>query len=189
MKIEQLRTLYRNRHIQLQLYLKGNYEKSHRKQYDALLSEIKAFIKELKCKKHSINDAKISAERNEVHTKQKSLKFLIGEAKRWIHELGKEFDKNISSANDDEIKYMKNNLNKQISKLDNISKNLKEVIENASEDKEIVIDELSKSYKDLISDKELYTFNIEKEMESRELHKLKTFKASCLNIKLPKFKG
>ena len=26
-------------------------------------------------------------------------------------------------------------------------------------------------------------------MESRELHKLKTFKASCLNIKLPKFKG
>ena len=82
MKIEQLRTLYRNRHIQLQLYLKGNYEKSHRKQYDALLSEIKAFIKELKCKKHSINDAKISAERNEVHTKQKSLKFLIGEAKR-----------------------------------------------------------------------------------------------------------
>ena len=82
MKIEQLRTLYRNRHIQLQLYLKGNYEKSHRKQYDALLSEIKAFIKELKCKKHSINDAKISAERNEVHTKQKSLTFLIGEAKR-----------------------------------------------------------------------------------------------------------
>ena len=26
-------------------------------------------------------------------------------------------------------------------------------------------------------------------MESRELHKLETFKASCLNIKLPKFKG
>ena len=47
---------------------------------------------------------------------------------------------------------MKNNLNKQISKLDNISKNLKEVIENASEDKEIVKDELSKSYKDLIRD-------------------------------------
>ena len=47
---------------------------------------------------------------------------------------------------------MKNNLNKQISKVDNISKNLKEVIENASEDKEIVIDELSKSYKDLIRD-------------------------------------
>ena len=47
---------------------------------------------------------------------------------------------------------MKNNLNKQISKLDNISKNLKEVIENASEDKEIVIDELSKSSKDLIRD-------------------------------------
>ena len=47
---------------------------------------------------------------------------------------------------------MKNSLNKQISKLDNISKNLKEVIENASEDKEIVIDELSKSYKDLIRD-------------------------------------
>ena len=26
-------------------------------------------------------------------------------------------------------------------------------------------------------------------MESRELHKLETFKESCLNIKLPKFKG
>ena len=26
-------------------------------------------------------------------------------------------------------------------------------------------------------------------MESRELHKLETFKASCLNIKLPQFKG
>ena len=26
-------------------------------------------------------------------------------------------------------------------------------------------------------------------MESRELHKLETLKASCLNIKLPKFKG
>ena len=46
MKIEQLRTQYRNTHIQLQLYLKNDYEKSHRKQYDALLSEIKAYIKE-----------------------------------------------------------------------------------------------------------------------------------------------
>ena len=47
---------------------------------------------------------------------------------------------------------MKNNLNKQISIVDNISKNLIELIENAYEDKEIVIDELSKSYKDLIRD-------------------------------------
>ena len=46
MKIEKLRTQYRNTHIQLQLYLKNDYEKSHRKQYDALLSEIKAYIKE-----------------------------------------------------------------------------------------------------------------------------------------------
>ena len=61
---------------------------------------------------------------------------------------------------------MKNNLNIQISKVDHISKNLKELIENASEDKEIVIDELSKSYKDLIQEKELYIFNIEKEKES-----------------------
>ena len=67
---------------------------------------------------------------------------------------------------------MKNNLNKQINNVDNISKNLKDLIENASEDKKIVIDELSNSYKDLIWDKELYTFNIEKEVESRELHKL-----------------
>ena len=130
MKIEQLRTQYRNTHIQPQLYMKDDYEKSHRKQYDALLSEIKTYIKELKYKKHSITDVKISAERNEIHAKQKSLKFLIGETKRSIHELGKEFNKNISSANDDEIKYMKNNLNKQISKVDNISKNLKELIEN-----------------------------------------------------------
>ena len=71
---------------------------------------------------------------------------------------------------------MKNNLNKEISKVDHISKNLKELIENASEDKEIVIDELSESYKDLIRDKELYIFNIEKEVESRELHKLETLK-------------
>ena len=62
---------------------------------------------------------------------------------------------------------MKNNLNKQINNIDNISKNLKDLIENASEDKEIVIDELSNSYKDLIRDKELYTFNIEKDVESR----------------------
>ena len=67
---------------------------------------------------------------------------------------------------------MKNNLNRQLSKVDSISKNLKERIENASEDKEIVINELLKGYKDLIWDKELYTFNIEKEVESRELHKL-----------------
>ena len=33
--------------------------------------------------------------------------------------------KNTSSANNDESKYMKNNLNKQISQVDNISKNLK----------------------------------------------------------------
>ena len=68
-------------------------------------------------------------------------------------------------------------------------KNFKKLIENASEDKEKVIDELSKSYEDLIRDKELYTFNVEKEMESRELHKLETFKTSYLNFKLPKFKG
>ena len=169
--------------------MKDNYEKSYHNQYDALLSEIKAYIKELKYKKHSINDVKISTERNEIHAKQKSLKFLIGKTNRSIHELGKEFNKNISSANDEEIKYIKNNLNKQISKVDNISKNLKELIENASEDKEIVIDELSKSYKDFICDKELHTFSIEREVESRELHKLETSKALCLNIKLPKFKG
>ena len=62
--------------------------------------------------------------------------------------------KNTSSANNDESKYMKNNLNKQISKVDNISKNLKQLIKNAFEDKETVIDELSKGYKDLIRDKE-----------------------------------
>ena len=189
MKIEQLHTQYRNTPIQLQLYMKDDYEKSHRKQYGALLSEIKTYIKELKYKKHSITDVKISAERNEIHAKQKSIKFLIGETKRSINEFEKEFNKNISSASDDEIKYMKNNLNKQISKVDNISKKLRELIENASEDKETVIDELSKGYKDLVCDTELYTFNIEKEVESRELHKLETFKASCLNIKLPKFKG
>ena len=150
MKIEQLRTQYRNTHIQLQLYMKDDYKKSHLKQYDALLSDIKIYIKELKYKKHSITDVKISAERNEIHAKQKSLKSLIGETKRSINELAKEFDKNTSSASDDEIKYMKMNLNKQISKIDNISKNLKELIENASEDKETVIDELSKGYKDLI---------------------------------------
>ena len=125
---------------------------------------------------------KISAERYETNAKQKSLKFLIGETKRLMHELGKEFNKNISSANNDEIKYMKNNLNKQISKADNISKDLKELIEDASENKETVFDELSKSYKDLIRDKELYTSNIEKEVESRELHKLETFKALCLTM-------
>ena len=41
MKIEQLPTQYRNTHIQLQLYMKDDHEKSHRNQYDALLSEIK----------------------------------------------------------------------------------------------------------------------------------------------------
>ena len=44
---------------------------------------------------------------------------------------------------------MKSNLNRQF-KVDSISKNLKERIENASEDKEIVINELLKGYKDLI---------------------------------------
>ena len=134
MKMDQLRK-NRKTHIPLQLYVKDDYEKSHRKQYDALLSEIKAYIKELKCKKHAINDVKISAERNETHAKQKPLKFVIGETKRSIDELGKDFNKNISSVNDDEIKYMKNNFNKQISKADNISKKLKELIENAPEDK------------------------------------------------------
>ena len=112
MKIEQLGKQYRNTHIQLQLYMKDDYEKSHRKQYDTLLSEIKTYIKELKYKKHSITDVKISAERNEIHAKKNSLKFLIGLTKISINELGKEFNKNISSACDDEIKYVKNNLNK-----------------------------------------------------------------------------
>ena len=87
---------------------------------------------------------------------------------------------------------MKNNLNKQIGKADNIWKNLKELIESASQEKKKVIDELSKSYKDLTQDKGLYTFNIEKEVRSRDLQKhskLETLKASRLNIKLPKFKG
>ena len=84
---------------------------------------------------------------------------------------------------------MKNNLIKQISKVDNISKNLKELIENASENKETVIDTLLKGYKDLTRDKKLYTFNIEKEVESRNIQSIETFTASCLNIKLPKFKG
>ena len=40
----------------------------------------------------------------------KITKFLICGTKKLTHEFGKEFNKNISSANDDEIKYMKNNL-------------------------------------------------------------------------------
>ena len=75
---------------------------------------------------------------------------------------------------------MKNNLNRQLSKVDSISKNLKEHIENASEDKEIVINKLLKGYKDLIWDKELYTFNIEKEVESRELHKARNIQSTVL---------
>ena len=109
MKIEQLSTKYRSTHIQLQLYINDDCEKSHHKHYDTLLSEIKTYLEELKYKKHSITDVKISAERNEIHAKQKSLKFLIGKTKRSINELGKEFNKNIISASDNEIKYMKNN--------------------------------------------------------------------------------
>ena len=75
---------------------------------------------------------------------------------------------------------MKNNLNRQLSKVDSISKNLKEHIENASEDKEIVINELLKGYKDLIWDEELYTFNIEKEVESRDLHKARNIQSTVL---------
>ena len=74
---------------------------------------------------------------------------------------------------------MKSNSNRQF-KVDSISKNLKERIENASEDKEIVINELLKGYKDLIWDKELYTFNIEKEVESRELHKARNIQSTVL---------
>ena len=64
MKMEQLSTQYGNTHIQLQIYMKDDYEKPHCKLYDALLSEIKTYIKELKYKKHSVTDVKISAERN-----------------------------------------------------------------------------------------------------------------------------
>ena len=84
---------------------------------------------------------------------------------------------------------MKNNLNRQLSKVDSISKNLKERIENASEDKEIVINELLTGYKDLFGIRSFTHSTSKKKWKVENCTKLETFKAPCLNIKLPKLKG
>ena len=48
--------------------------------------ETKSHFKKLKYHKHSVNGVKDSTEGTEMHSKQESFKFLIGETKRQIGE-------------------------------------------------------------------------------------------------------
>ena len=80
--------------------------------------ETKAHFKKLKYHKHSVNGVKDFTEGTGLHSKQESFKFLIGKTKRQIGEFKREFNNDISKWNDDEIKYLKISLDKQINNVE-----------------------------------------------------------------------
>ena len=115
--------------------------------------------------------------------------FLVQEVKTSMTHLEDIFGVDVDELNDDEITNRKNDLPKEIKKVENVSKLLHNLLECSNPVIENQIDEIVEMYKNVNKMKDVYTKSINNEVNEREISKQELFKESNLKINLPKFSG
>ena len=119
-KIEQLRTSYRKKHKELKLMLGSKYGEVYEEDYDRKLSSVKEYIKKANHFKKEIIEHKSKADMKLEAPKIRSKVFLFEEVETTIKSLYGKFSANIIDMNHDEISDRKNELPKQVEKLENL---------------------------------------------------------------------
>ena len=137
--------------------------------------------------------SKLKKDAEELIQKQQAAKFLITEVTRITNDLHSEFTKDRDGEiQDEEVLRRKEELPSNLLKLEQLSRKFQrclEIIPDEYEDKDVIINQITENYENLVEEKDRYEKFIEIEIKEREMSKEKNFQASSLNIKLNKFKG
>ena len=188
-KIEELRTAYRRKHKQLKLLLGSKYGEVYDEDYDRKVSSVKEYIKNANHFKKEMIERKSKSEIKLEASKIRSRVFLFEEVENTIKNLYGKFSANINDINDEEVSVRKNELPKQVEKLENVSKSIHDILECSDPAMESRINNIMEMYRKINLLKESYSQCIDNEMKKREITKQELFNESKLKINLPKFSG
>ena len=153
--------------------------------------QIKDYIKTCKEAKRIIHAKRAKEITSENESNERTVLFIIKEARRIILEIQSEFKKDFNNIDNDEIIRRKAEFSENIKKVENVSKRFQQILQSKFTTRHIddEITNLTKMYEKLLFNKDMYEIQLKKEVEIRELEKHNLFKEANLNIKLCKFKG
>ena len=160
-KIEQLRTSYRKKHKELKLMLGSKYGEVYEKDHDKKLSSVKEYIKKANHFKKEMIEHKSKADIKLEASKIRSKVFLFEEVETTIKSLYGKFSANIIDMNDDEISDRKNELPKQVQKLENLPKMVHDILESSELAMENRINDIMDMYRKINKLKESYSHCID----------------------------
>ena len=128
---------------------------------------------------------------SENESNERTVLFIIKEARRIILEIQSEFKKDFNNIDNVEIIRRKAEFSENIKKVENVSKRFQQILQSKFTTRHIddEVTNLTKMYEKLFFNKDMYEIQLKKEVEIRELEKHNLFKEANLNIKLCKFKG
>ena len=130
-RMEQLRTSYRKRHNELKKLLQERYGDEYGSAHEGKLQIMKSYIKNTNLVKKERSEKKLKADVKQKASSLKSDSFLAQEVKTSMIHLEEVFGVNVNEINDDEIATRKNDLPKEINKMESLSKRLHTICWNA----------------------------------------------------------
>ena len=130
-RMEQLRTSDRKRHNELKKLLQERYGDEYESGHEGKLQIMKSYIKNTNLVKKERSEKKLKADVKQKASSLKSDSFLAQEVKTSMIHLEEVFGVNVNEINDDEIATRKNDLPKEINKMESLSKRLHTICWNA----------------------------------------------------------
>ena len=190
-KVEDLRSLYRGKHIQLKSAMDdAEYQDKYNAGYQEKIKTLKEYIKTLKTQRKAIRDGEDNREQVVVDAQSAKVKFIqkqfeivastlegvfISEEEAWKRET------------DDSVTKRKSDIAEQVKLLQSLEDKIKEMLESGADQGSMK--PIEKRYEKLMEEKNKYVIRVDKEVKDREIEERKVFNKSKLNIKLSKFKG
>ena len=187
-KTEELRSRYRSKHKELQMYLGDRcYNERYGGVYKGKLDITKQFSKEAKWRRKKLREEEDTEKRMVIQAKENTVKFLNGEVQRIISSLESVFGADVTGEVDDEIPRRKAELPDHLNEMQILTKTIKDMKMDSTGIEDNYM--LDSRYEHLIQLKSTYVTMLNEEITQREIEKQKNFNKSALNIKLAKFKG
>ena len=184
-KCEELRSVFRAKHRELERYLGSSYDNDFRPNRDAAIGAIKQYIVQVMDKRNNnmIDEEQVRNETNIAKAKQ--IKFLNTETTRRIAGLELVFIEELSDILDEDVTSRKSALPDHQREMLLIAKSIQDLIGYGDQ----TVEKIKKRYDGLNTLKYEYTINLEREIKDREIEKQKNFNKQNLDIDLVKFKG
>ena len=177
LKVENLRTKYRKVHKELEQQFE-DYNNTFKTIYEEKVVQIKDYIKTCKEAKRIIRTKRAKEITSENESNERTVLFIIKEARRIILEIQSEFKKDFNNIDNDEIIRRKAEFSENIKKVENVSKRFQQILQSKFTTRHIddEVTNLTKMYEKLLFNKDMYEIQLKKEVEIRELEKHNLFK-------------